>query len=57
MIEAYASTFYHGGEFILVRTDTEHAGQVMLILRECGATQVNRHDSLSLSQQPEQNAT
>jgi hypothetical protein len=55
VIEAYANTFYHGGEFVLVRTDTEHAGHVMLILRECGATQVNRHDSLPL--QPEQNVT
>jgi hypothetical protein len=57
VIEAYANTFYHGGEFVLVRTDTEHAGHVMLILRECGATQVNRHDSLPLSQQPDQNVT
>ena len=57
VIEAYANSFYHGGEFVLVRTDSQHAGQVMLILRECGATQVNRHDSLPLSQQPDQNVT
>lgn len=56
-IEAYASSFYHGGEFVLVKTDSEHAGQVMLILRECGATQVNRHDRLPVSQQADQNAT
>jgi len=44
VIEAYATSFYHNGEFILVRTDTERAGQVMEILRECGATRANRHD-------------
>jgi hypothetical protein len=57
VIEAYATSFYHGGEFVLVRTDTEHAAQVMQILRECSATQVNRHDNLPPSQQPGQNAT
>jgi hypothetical protein len=44
MIEAYATTFLHNGEFVLVRTDNERAEQVMEILRECGATRVNRHD-------------
>jgi hypothetical protein len=44
VIEAYARTFYHNGEFVLVRTDNERAEQAMEILRECGATQVNRHD-------------
>ena len=44
VIEAYATSFYHNGEFILVRTDTERAKQVMEILRECGATRANRHD-------------
>jgi hypothetical protein len=44
MIEAYATTFFHNGEFVLVRTDNERAEQVMEILRECGATRVNRHD-------------
>ena len=44
VIKAYATTFFHGGEFILVKTDAEHADQVMTILRDCGATRVNRHD-------------
>ena len=44
VIEAYATSFYHNGEFVLVRTDNERAEQVMEILRECGATRVNRHD-------------
>jgi hypothetical protein len=57
VVEAYASSFYHGGEFALVRTDTEHAAQVMQILRECGATQVNRHENLPPSEQSTPNAT
>ena len=44
VIEAYATTFYHGGEFVLGRNDNEHAGKVIEILRECGATRVNKHD-------------
>ena len=44
MIKAYATTFYHNGEFVLVRTRPELAEQAMAILRDCGATQVNRHD-------------
>ena len=44
MIEAYATTFFHNGEFVLVRTDNERAEQAMEILRECGAMRVNRHD-------------
>jgi hypothetical protein len=44
MIEAYATTFFHNGEFVLVRTDNERAEQVMEVLRECGATRVNQHD-------------
>jgi hypothetical protein len=44
VIKAYATTFFHGGEFILVKTGAEHADQVMTILRDCGATRVNRHD-------------
>jgi len=44
VIEAYATTFYHKGKFVLVRTDKEHAEQAMEILKECGASRVNRHD-------------
>ena len=43
-IEAYATTFYHNGEFVLVKTDNARAEQAMQIVRECGATRVNRHD-------------
>jgi hypothetical protein len=42
-IDAYATTFLHNGKFILVRTDAERAEQAMKILRDCGATRVNRH--------------
>ena len=45
------TTFYHGGKFVLVTTYTERAEQAMQILRECGATRVNRHD---LSHTPQQ---
>jgi len=44
VIAAYAKTFHHSGEFILVKTENERAEQAMEILRECGATRVNRHD-------------
>jgi hypothetical protein len=43
VIESYATTFYHSGKFVLVRTDTERAGQVKEILRSCRASQVNQH--------------
>ena len=44
VIEAYATTFYHGGKFVLVKTDAQRAEQAMMILRECGATRVTRHE-------------
>ncbi len=44
VIKAYATTFFHSGEFILVKTRAEQADQVVTILRDCGATRVNRHD-------------
>jgi hypothetical protein len=44
VIRAYAITFYHNGEFILVKTDAERAERAMEILRGCGATRANRHD-------------
>ena len=43
-IEAYATTFYHGGKFVLVKTDEERAEEILQILRDSGATRVNRHD-------------
>ena len=44
VIQAYAVTFYHNGEFILVKTDPESGEQAVEILWGCGATRVNRHD-------------
>jgi hypothetical protein len=43
VIESYATTFYHSGKFVLVRTDTERAKQVKEILWSCRASQVNQH--------------
>ena len=51
--EAYATTFYHGGKFLLVKTDAERAEQAMKILRECGPTRVNQPEYLHSSQQYE----
>jgi PAS domain S-box-containing protein len=45
VIEAYATTFSENGRFVLVKTDTVRAEQVMEILWECGARQVNCHDN------------
>ena len=42
-IEAYATSFYHNAEFLLVKTDAARAEDAMKILRNCGATRVNRH--------------
>ncbi len=43
VIEGYATTFYHKGKFVLVKTDPQRAEQAIQILRECRASQVNRH--------------
>jgi hypothetical protein len=44
VIEAYTTTFYHGGKFVLVRTHPQRDEQVVKILRRCGASRVNRYD-------------
>jgi hypothetical protein len=44
IIEAYAMTFSHSGEFLLVRTENKRAEGAIDILRNCGATRVGRHD-------------
>jgi hypothetical protein len=44
VIEAYAMTFSHSGEFLLVRTENKRAQAAVEILRNCGATRVARHD-------------
>jgi hypothetical protein len=43
VIDTYAVTFNHDGEFLLVKTGAERAEQAMEILRTCGATRVNSH--------------
>jgi hypothetical protein len=43
VIESYATTFYHGGKFVLVKTDSERAEQIKEILWSCRASQVNQH--------------
>ena len=44
IIEAYAMTFSHSGEFLLVKTQYKRAEAAIEILRNCGATRVGRHD-------------
>ena len=44
IIEAYAMTFSHSGEFLLVRSENRRAEAAIEILRNCGATRVGRHD-------------
>jgi hypothetical protein len=44
VIEAYTTTFYHGGKLVLVRTRPQRDEQVVKILRQCGASRVNRYD-------------
>ena len=36
--------FYHKGKVVLVRTLPQRDEEVVRILRECGASQVNRFD-------------
>lgn len=43
-IEGYATTFSHGGTFVLVRANGKDAERAMQILRDAGATRVSRHD-------------
>jgi hypothetical protein len=44
VIEGYATTFDHGGKFILVRTHPQRDEEVVKILQKCGASRVNRYD-------------
>ena len=44
VIEGYTTTFYHGGKFVLVRTHPQRDEQAVKILRQCGASRVNRYD-------------
>ena len=44
VIEAYAITFGHGGRFVLVRANGKDSDRAMEVLRNAGATRVNKHD-------------
>ncbi|HEY5706121.1 MAG TPA: hypothetical protein VIS96_11160 [Terrimicrobiaceae bacterium] len=44
VIEGYATTFDHDGEFVLVKASPERAEQALEILRTSGASRANRHD-------------
>jgi hypothetical protein len=41
-IKGYATAFIHDGKFLLVRTDAERVEQAMKILRDSGASRMNR---------------
>ena len=43
-IDAYGTTFLHHGKFVMVEADSGRAEKAMEILRNSGATKVNRHD-------------
>jgi hypothetical protein len=42
--DAYTTTFLHDGKFVVVEADSKRAEQAMEILRDSGASNVNRHD-------------
>ena len=44
VIDAYATTFGHGGRFVLVRANDKDTEPAMEVLRNAGATRVNKHD-------------
>jgi hypothetical protein len=44
VVEGYATTFDHGGKFLLVRTQPQRDEEVVRILRKFGASRVNRYD-------------
>jgi hypothetical protein len=44
VIEAYATTFSHSGEFLLLKTESKCAETAIQIVRDCGATRAARHD-------------
>ena len=46
VIEAYATTFYHKGKFVLVRTHPQRDEEVVKILWKCGASRVNRFHTI-----------
>jgi hypothetical protein len=43
-IDAYATTFAHSGKFVIVRTDAKDADRAADMLRNAGATRVEKHE-------------
>lgn len=43
VISGYATSFFHDGKIVIVKTDGERASQVEDIMRRCRASRVNRH--------------
>jgi hypothetical protein len=43
VIAGYATAFLHNGKFVIVQTEDARAEEAMKILRQAGATRVNRH--------------
>ena len=41
--KGYATSFFHDGKFVVVKTDAKGAEQAMEIMRRSGASVVNRH--------------
>ena len=44
VINGYATSFFHEGKFVVVKTDAKGAPEAMEIMRRGGASRVNRHD-------------
>ena len=44
VIDGYVASFFHGGKFVVVKTNAKGAGQAMEIMRRGGASRLNRHD-------------
>ncbi len=44
VINGYATSFLHGGKFVVVKTNAKGAEQAMEIMRGGSASRVNRHD-------------
>lgn len=43
VIASYATSFFHDGKVVLVRTDGKHASEAENVMRRCRASRVDRH--------------
>lgn len=43
VIAGYATSFFHDGKIVIVKTDGKRASKAEAIMRECRASRVNRH--------------